>query len=91
MRDIVEHSIREAGVRHIDTARMYFNHALIGDGVAAAIEAGAVTRADLFIATKLMPSEMHPECVVECVDASLAELKCDYLDLFMLHWCVIVR
>jgi diketogulonate reductase-like aldo/keto reductase len=65
---------------------MYFNERLVGRGVAAAIASGAVARSDLFIATKLMPSEMHPERVAALVDDSLAALATPYIDLFMLHW-----
>jgi HAD superfamily hydrolase (TIGR01549 family) len=92
VRSIVRHSICQGGVRHIDTARMYFNHTQIGEGIKDAIESGMVTRKELFITSKLMPSEMHPECVAELVDASLTELQLDYLDMFLIHWpCALVR
>jgi alcohol dehydrogenase (NADP+) len=48
----VREAIR-AGYRHIDTALLYDNQAAVGAGIAAAIAAGEVTRAELFVTTKV--------------------------------------
>ena len=72
----------DAGYRHIDTAQMYDNEAYVGEGIA---EAG-VDREDLFVATKLDPSNLSREDAVETARASVDDLGLDYVDLLYVHW-----
>ncbi len=54
--DVLVAAIRTAirqGYRHFDTALLYDNQAAVGRGIAEAIAAGDVTRAELFITTKV--------------------------------------
>jgi 2,5-diketo-D-gluconate reductase A len=69
-----------AGYRHIDTATMYGNE----DEVGEAIRASEVDRGELFITTKIRPSDAGREARV--LDASLRMLGTDYLDLWLQHW-----
>lgn len=55
-------------------------------GVAAGIEKSGVPRKDIFITTKLWNNSHHPEDVEKAVDASLKDLKTDYIDLYLMHW-----
>jgi diketogulonate reductase-like aldo/keto reductase len=48
----IRHSIR-VGIRHFDTALLYNNQEAVGRAIADAIAAGDVTRADLFVTTKV--------------------------------------
>lgn len=44
----------EAGYKHIDTARGYYNEGEIGEALEEMIKAGRVTREELFITTKVL-------------------------------------
>lgn len=80
------HAVR-LGYRHIDTASMYGTEGAVGAAVADAVATGAVaSRADLFITSKLVMKDAHPDRVVPALRESLARLGLDYLDLFLIHW-----
>ena len=72
----------ELGYRHIDTARMYGNETEVGRAIAAA----GVGRDEIFLTTKLLPSALSAGGVRRQLDASLAELGLDYVDLLLIHW-----
>jgi 2,5-diketo-D-gluconate reductase A len=69
-----------AGYRHIDTATMYANEAEIGQALADS----AVDRADVFLTTKIRPSDAGKARAV--IRQSLQALGTDYLDLWLVHW-----
>lgn len=71
-----------AGYRHIDTAAVYENE----EPVANAIHASAVPREELFITTKLYNTERGYETTLAAFEKSMARLKLDYLDLYLVHW-----
>ncbi|HEY7147546.1 MAG TPA: aldo/keto reductase [Streptosporangiaceae bacterium] len=75
----VQHALR-TGYRHIDTATMYANE----DEVGRALRDSEVDRADVFITTKLRPSDAGRERAV--LKASLRALGTDYIDLWLVHW-----
>lgn len=72
----------ELGYRHIDTAQMYRNERQVGDGVSKS----GVDRADIFLTTKIWPSDFQPRDFIDAVERSLENLKVDYIDLLLLHW-----
>jgi diketogulonate reductase-like aldo/keto reductase len=75
--------VREAldvGYRHIDTAAFYRNEAAVGD----AIKDSPVPRDEIFIVTKIWPTQFAQ--ADEAFEESMRKLKLDYLDLYMLHW-----
>lgn len=72
----------EVGYRQIDTARAYENEAEVGRAIAA----GGVPREELFVTSKIWPGRHDPDAVRREVDASLRELRVDYLDLMLIHW-----
>jgi alcohol dehydrogenase (NADP+) len=45
-----------------------------------------IYREDLFVTSKLWSSRMHPDEVEPAIRRSLAKLKLDYLDLYLVHW-----
>ncbi|XP_075984087.1 aldo-keto reductase AKR2E4-like [Anticarsia gemmatalis] len=81
----------EAGYRHIDTASSYNNEVYVGEGINNKIKDGTVTRDQLFVTTKLW-NNCHAESdVVPSLKDSLARLKLDYVDLYLVHWPVSVN
>ncbi|RFU26300.1 hypothetical protein B7463_g10039, partial [Scytalidium lignicola] len=84
-KDDQENAVAEAlkaGVRHIDTARVYGTEPMVG----AAISKSGISRSELFITTKLWNSGHAPEDVEPALDASLKDLGMDYVDLFLMHF-----
>ncbi|OFO15607.1 aldo/keto reductase [Corynebacterium sp. HMSC22B11] len=75
-----------AGYRHIDTAAVYGNEEEVGRAIQDAIDAGEVTRDQLFVTTKLW-NDSHDR-VAGALDASLERLGLDYVDLYLIHWLV---
>ncbi|MBR3151882.1 MAG: aldo/keto reductase [Erysipelotrichaceae bacterium] len=76
-----ENSVREAlkmGYRLIDTANAYVNEKAVGRG----IRESGVERGEVFLSTKLWPSEYENE---NAVDETLARLGVDYVDLLYIH------
>jgi len=69
----------EVGYRHVDTARLYGNEESVG----AAIRASGVPREEVFVTTKLHPRSADGIAELE---ASLARLGFDYVDLYLIHW-----
>jgi diketogulonate reductase-like aldo/keto reductase len=71
----------EVGYRAIDTAQSYLNEEAVGN----AISKCGIARGELFITTKIWLSNYGYEKAAMSIDASLARLKTDYVDLFLLH------
>ena len=72
------------GYRMFDCAACYGNEDQIGEVFQAAFDEGVVERKELYIMTKVW-NDMH-ERVEESCRKSIADLKCDYIDLFFIHW-----
>ena len=54
--------------------------------IACAIEDAGVERDDLFLTTKLWPSDYNYSSAMEAGNMSMKRLNTDYLDLYLLHW-----
>lgn len=76
-----------AGYRHVDTAAVYGNEAAVG----AAIAESGIARAELFVTTKLWNNDQGYDAALKAFDASMARLKLQYLDLYLIHWPVAGR
>lgn len=79
-----ERCVREAlevGYRSIDTAQAYYNEAEVGN----AIRASGIERQEIFLTTKVWISNAGEERAAKSIDASLKNLKTDYLDLVLIH------
>ena|SRR5829696_2109439 len=70
------------GYRHVDTAQMYGNEAEVGRG----IEGSGVGRAEIFLTTKVWPSDFAHDRVIRKTRESLKKLRTDYIDLLLMHW-----
>ncbi len=72
------------GYRMFDCAACYGNETQIGEVFKEAFDEGVVERKDLYIMTKVW-NNMH-ERVEESCKKSIADLQCDYIDMFFIHW-----
>ncbi len=70
------------GYRHVDTAQMYGNEAEVGQG----IEASGVDREEVFVTTKVWPSDFEHDRVIRTTHESLRKLGVDHIDLLLMHW-----
>jgi len=70
------------GYRHVDTAQMYGNEAEVGQG----IEASGVDREEVFVTTKVWPSDFEHDRVIQTTHESLRKLGVDHIDLLLMHW-----
>jgi len=74
------------GYRHIDCASVYGNEKEIGGVINELITRGEVSRRELWITSKVW-NDMHGDGeVIRSFRQSLADLRLDYLDLFLVHW-----
>ena len=69
------------GIRHIDTAHAYQNERSVGQ----AVKESGIKREEIWITSKLWPSEYGKELTPAAIDKMLARLGTDYIDLLLLH------
>ncbi|KAJ1455928.1 NADP-dependent oxidoreductase domain-containing protein [Pelagophyceae sp. CCMP2097] len=72
----------QAGARHLDCARVYGNEAAVGE----AMRLSGLQRGEFFVTTKVWCDSLRPNDVLESCEASLADLKVDYVDCILIHW-----
>jgi diketogulonate reductase-like aldo/keto reductase len=70
----------DLGMTHIDTAEMY------GDAELVVAEAIAGRRDDVFLVSKVLPSNASRKGAPAACERSLKRLKTDRLDCYLLHW-----
>ena len=76
-------SVRAAldiGYRHVDTATLYKNESEVG----RAVKDSGVDREQVFITTKLRPSDARH--ARRALESSLRQLGTGYVDLWLVHW-----
>lgn len=73
------------GYRHFDCAAVYGNERQIGEALQQ-IMAGGVTREELWITSKLWNNKHAEADVIPTCKQSLADLRLDYLDMYLVHW-----
>ena len=64
---------------HIDTAEMYGTEEFVGEAIAG-------RREEVFLVSKVLPSNASYEGTLRACARSLRRLGTDYLDLYLLHW-----
>ena len=74
----------KAGLRLIDTAKVYHVEKQVGKG----LKASGVPRGEVFLGTKLWCNKYHPDDVESALDQSLRDLDTPYVDLLMMHYPV---
>ncbi|XP_076239358.1 uncharacterized protein LOC143182306 [Calliopsis andreniformis] len=83
---VVDESFR-VGFRSIDTAVVYRNEEDIGYALTNLLPKYNLQRSDIFITTKLAPSEHGDPIGIETsVQRSLKALNTTYIDLYLIHW-----
>jgi diketogulonate reductase-like aldo/keto reductase len=70
----------DLGMTHIDTAEMY------GDAELVIAEAIAGRRDEIFLVSKVLPSNASRRGTITACERSLKRLKTDGLDCYLLHW-----
>ena len=72
----------DLGMTHIDTAEMY------GSGRAEELVGEAISgrRNEVFLVSKVLPSNASFDGTIRSCQRSLKRLKTDHLDLYLLHW-----
>jgi hypothetical protein len=70
------------GFRHIDSAQIYRNEAVVGEAIAGS----GLPRSEGFITTKVWAENYSSARFAASVDESLVKLRTDYVDLLLLHW-----
>ncbi len=72
----------DLGMTHIDTAEMY------GAGEAETLAGRAIAgrRDEVFLVSKVLPSNASRRGTIAACEKSLARLKTDRLDCYLLHW-----
>jgi diketogulonate reductase-like aldo/keto reductase len=75
----------EVGYRHFDCASVYGNEAQIGP-VFEDIVRGGIPRQELWIVSKLWNDKHSEQDVIPSCRKSLADLRLDYLDAYLVHW-----
>ena len=74
-----------AGYRHFDCASVYGNEAEIGCALQGVMQ-GQVKREQLWITSKLWNDKHAENDVILSCTQSLADLRLNYLDLYLVHW-----
>lgn len=72
----------ETGYRHIDTAQGYANEAEVGRAIADS----GLDRGEVFVTTKIKPSNAAAAAVRTSTGQSMEQLGMDHVDLLLLHW-----
>jgi diketogulonate reductase-like aldo/keto reductase len=70
----------DLGISHIDTAEMY------GDAELVIADAIAGRRDDVFLVSKVLPSNASRRGTITACERSLRRRKTDRLDCYLLHW-----
>ena len=71
----------ETGYRLLDTAASYLNEEAVG----TAIQQSGVAREEIFVTTKLWVQDTGYENTLRAFEKSLAKLRLEYLDLYLIH------
>jgi len=78
--DAVSYALK-CGYRHIDTAHAY----RVERGVGEAVKEIGIPRGEIWITSKLWPSEYGEGKTMEAIDKMLQRLQTDYIDLLYVH------
>ena len=70
----------DLGMTHIDTAEMY------GDAELVIADAIATRREAVYLVSKVLPNNASRRGTITACERSLARLKTDHLDCYLLHW-----
>ena len=69
----------DLGLTHIDTAEMYGTEESVGEAIQG-------RREEVFLVSKVLPSNASRKGTLRACDQSLIRLRTDHLDCYLLHW-----
>ena len=69
----------ELGLTHIDTAELYGSEEIVADAIEG-------RRDEIFLVSKVLPSNATRKGTVRACEQSLRRLRTDRLDCYLLHW-----
>ncbi len=72
----------KTGYRYFDTASFYKNEEMVGKEISDY----GISREEVFIASKIWPTEFGYEETYKAFQRSIDKLKTSYLDLYLIHW-----
>jgi diketogulonate reductase-like aldo/keto reductase len=84
MAEAVEGAIT-VGYRHLDCGSVYGNEDRIGEVLERFFKSG-LRREELWITSKLWNDQHGESDVIPSCRKSIADLKCEYLDAYLVHW-----
>lgn len=70
------------GYRLFDLAREYRNEHLLAEALATS----GVPRSEVFLQTKVWPTQLGFQPTLRAISTSLQQLRTGYIDHYMLHW-----
>jgi len=79
--EIVKQAV-DNGYRFFDTAFAYGNEQKVGEG----LQKSGIPRQEIFITGKLWNDDRGYDNVIAACKRTIENLKCDYLDLYLIHW-----
>ena len=81
----------QCGFRHFDSASDYGNESQVGKGLQRVLTERLATREQLWVTSKLWNTNHAAEHVRPAVERSLADLRLDYLDLYLIHFPIALQ
>ena len=74
-----------AGYRHIDTAHAYYDEPGVGRAIKTFMEESGTPREEIWVTSKLWPTEYGEGKTLEAIDKMLKRMQLDYIDLLYVH------
>lgn len=87
-------AIREAlrlGYRHFDCSPIYGNEPEVGEALAAGMAECGLAREEVWVTSKLWNNAHEPEDARPALEATLRDLRLEWLDLYLMHWPIAQR
>jgi len=87
-------AVKEAirlGTRHIDCSPIYGNEPEVGKALAECFAENLAAREDVWVTSKLWNRSHAPADVIPALEDTLADLRLDFVDLYLMHWPIAQR
>lgn len=81
----------ELGYEHVDCSPIYDNEPEIGAALSARFGGASSERERVWVTSKLWNNAHAPDRVRPALERTLSDLRLDTLDLYLIHWPVVIR